>query len=139
MSDTVNLRERVQSRRAAAPADDEADTPDARRSYGLLRGNKERAVMLTFRLQDGSEDAYPLTLLERVYFHPSQGITIRFVGVLVQIEGENLGATPAAGVGLLEGLRRQRVPWVAEADPLHAGPPAGDDALVTRIRIETVY
>jgi hypothetical protein len=114
MSETINLHERIQSRRAVAtPADDDADSPEDRRSYGLLRGNKERAVMLTFRLQDGSEDAYPLTLLERVYFHPSQGITIRFVGVLVQLEGENLGATPSTGVGLLEGLLQQRkhVKW----------------------------
>ncbi|MGL6075441.1 MAG: hypothetical protein ACRC8S_14900 [Fimbriiglobus sp.] len=140
MSETFQLHDRIQSRRPSVlPVPEDTDACDDLASYGLLRGNKERSLMLNFRLLDGTQDAFPLTLLERILYDPSFGITLRFVGVLVLIEGVNLAMQPPSSVGLLDGLHRHRVPWIAEVDALHnaAKPQAG--IVVTKIRIQTVY
>jgi hypothetical protein len=141
VTELINLQDRIHSRRAAAvPAND--DDPDAYEdlaSYGLLRGNKERALMLNFRLLDGTQDAFPFTLLERILYSPGVGITLRFVGVLVTIEGQNLAARPPSSVGLLDGLHRHRVPWIAETDMFHEAAKPQSGIVVTKIHINTVY
>jgi hypothetical protein len=140
LSEPIPLHERIQSRRTAVtPVEDDPDACDDLASYGLLRGNKERTLMLDFRLLDGTRDAYPLTLLERVLYEPSSGITLRFVGVLVTIEGHNLAVRPPSSVGLLDGLHRHRVAWIAEVDAFQVGAQSRDGIVVTKIRIETVY
>ena len=140
MCEPINLHDRIHSRRTANPAnDDDPDACDDLASYGLLRGNKERALMLNFRLLDGTQDAFPFTLLERILYSPSNGITLRFPGVLVTIEGENLAARPPSSVGLLDGLHRHRVAWIAEVDAFHGAAKSHDGIVVTKIHIETVY
>jgi hypothetical protein len=140
MSELIDLQERMRSRRVATqPASDDPDAVDDLASYGLLRSSKERVLMLEFRLLDGTQDAFALALLERILYNSSQGITLRFAGVLVTIEGENLAARPPSSVGLLDGLHRHRVPWIAEIDAFHAAVKSPQDILVTKIHIETAY
>jgi hypothetical protein len=141
VSETFQLHDRIQSRRPSAlpPVPEDADECDDLALYGLLRGNKERTLMLNFRLLDGTQDAFPLTLLERILYDPSFGITLRFVGVLVLIEGENLAMQPPSSVGLLDGLHRHRVPWIAEVDALHSAAKSQGGIVVNKIRIQTVY
>ena len=133
MSDN-HLSERILSRRNPI-AEDDPDAIDDCGSFGLLRGVKERAVMLDFRFKTGNREAFPYTLLERIVYDPSVGISFRYPGALVKITGRNLARTPGTGVSLLEALHCQRVPWINEIDELHSAVKLNEAVIVTKIEI----
>lgn len=134
MSDTINLNERILSRRPAVP-DDDPDAADDCGCYGLLRGVKERAVMLDLHLKTGNRVAFAYALLDRVTYDPSAGLTLRFYGVEVKLVGRNLARPGASGASLLDALHRHRVPWIREVDELQSWPVAPDVTVVTQIEI----
>jgi hypothetical protein len=91
------------------------------RAFGFLRGQRDRALMVEFRLVSGDTEAYPYSLLGPIRYNPSAGLLLRFAGdliTLVLIRGSNLGAAIAGGTANMtdRGLHRHRVLWVREMD-----------------------
>lgn len=101
------------------PDDPQLETEDLG-SFGWLRGMRERATMLELRKKDGNITAIGYAWIEKIEFDPSEGITIHALGLQVKIQGRNLNAEVRPGVGLFQGLTRQRVPWVEECGLNHS-------------------
>ncbi|AMV24231.1 hypothetical protein VT84_07530 [Gemmata sp. SH-PL17] len=136
MSETSLLHERIQGRRVA-PAEDDPDACEDCGAFGLLRGVKERALMLDLRFCNGNREALPYALLERVSFDPSDGLTLRFLGAVVTVRGRNLARPSGSSAAILDGIHRHRVSWIGEIDELHAALKPADSVVVTRIEIIT--
>ncbi|HVS70808.1 MAG TPA: hypothetical protein VHQ47_06110 [Phycisphaerae bacterium] len=82
-------------------------------AFGVLRGIRERAVMLELRKRTGNILAIDYGGLE-VEFDPSEGIVLHTMsGRKVVIKGRNLNAVTQT-VSLFHGLTRHRVSWVQE-------------------------
>lgn len=84
--------------------------------FGWLRGSRERAVSLVLHKKSGSSLSLNYGFIERIEFDPSAGISIIAGRTKVEITGRNLNAEVRTTVRLFEGLTRQRVPWVREAN-----------------------
>lgn len=84
-------------------------------SFGWLRGQHERSVMLELRRKDGRVVAVGYGWLEKAEFDPSDGIALHIVGQTIRIRGRNLNAELRPQVRLFEGIARHRVPWIREA------------------------
>jgi hypothetical protein len=104
-------------RPAGAPQNesDEAACP----AFGFLRGTRDRALMVEFRLATGDTVTLPYSWLGPVRYNPSVGLLLKFTGdvvTLVLIRGSNLDAAVAGGVVNLtdRGLHRHRILWVRE-------------------------
>lgn len=105
------------SSRLPAPQAKEAE-PEGTDDYGafsILRGVRDRALMLELRRKDGSVTAFGFGWLEQVTYDPSDGLTLYFGSHKVTIVGSNLGIEVRPNVRLLDGLVRHRVPWIREA------------------------
>lgn len=137
MSDTLNLNDRIQSRRpAVVVTEDDPNSSEDWGTFGVLRGAKERAVMLNLKLKTGDDDdAFAYALLERVTFDRSIGIVLRFPGIQVTLIGRNLKQPVGSGVSLLEAIHRHRVSWISECDEVRSWTHAADVPVVTRIEI----
>jgi hypothetical protein len=85
-------------------------------AFGWLRGVRERAVMLELRKRDGSAMAMGYAWLQRVDFDPSGTMTLHFGEKRIEITGRNLNGEQRPHVRLFDGILRQRVPWIREAD-----------------------
>ncbi len=117
MNDSV--LKRYTGARAPLAARDESfensdDPIDDLGCFSWLRGIRDRAPMIEFRRKDGRSVAYDYTLLRKVVFDPSEGITLKFDGETVCIEGRNLDDESTPGIQLLRGILYHRVPWVRE-------------------------
>ena len=125
--------------RVAEPARKSTEDPDAfdnLGSFSILRGVRDRALMLELRCKDGSIHAFNYAYLAKASFDPSEGITLVFGRSSVRIIGTNLGAEVRPNVRLFQSLLRHRVPWIREADraaSLKANPGA---VVVDEIRID---
>ncbi|MGD0462099.1 MAG: hypothetical protein ABSB74_06395 [Tepidisphaeraceae bacterium] len=106
----------------------EADSDDLG-SFGWLRSSRDRCLMLQFFKKDGSVVAVPYTWLERVEFHPKEGITLSAQGKKIRIRGRHLNAEVRPHVALFDGICRGRVPWILEAERA-ASVRAGEEATV---------
>lgn len=135
MGEPLNLQDRILGRRGPPP-DDDPDAAEDCEAFGYLRGAKDRAPMIDFRLANGGRVAFPYATLERVAFDPSDGLTLWFLGARVHLTGRNLGRPGPAGVSLVDALHRHRVPWVAEVDELRGAVKPDAAAVVTRIEVE---
>jgi hypothetical protein len=115
MTDDV-LDKYVKGRNAKehSPADEE-DTIEVP-GFGWLRGIRDTAIMLEIRHRDGHITAFSYNVLDRAEFDPSDGITLKFAGVLVRIMGRNLNVEARPHLRLFEGITRHRVSWIQEAD-----------------------
>ena len=94
---------------------DEAACP----AFGFLRGLRDKALAVEFRLAAGDTVTIPYSWLGPVRFNPSVGLLLRFTGdvvTLVLIRGSNLAAPVGGGaVNLTDrGFHRHRVVWVRE-------------------------
>jgi hypothetical protein len=96
------------------PAND--DAIDDLGCFAWLRGMRERAPMLEFRRKDGRSVAYDYSLLRKVEFDPSEGITLHIDEEKIRIIGRNLDDESRPGIQLLRGIHYRRVPWVRELD-----------------------
>jgi len=94
----------------------EADGHEDLGAFGWLRGLRDRAIMLELRKKDGTVVAIAYSFIDRVEFDPSEGITIRCGLEKIRIKGRGLNAEIRPEVRLFQGITRQRVPWIQEAD-----------------------
>lgn len=83
-------------------------------SFGLLRGQRDRALMVELRKKDGSVLAIPYTMIEQLRYGASEGITIRVGGREIRIAGRQLNSDQRPG--LFNALARHRVVWISEND-----------------------
>lgn len=118
MTETRELVRRIGPGRPAAEPSDEV----AAAAFGYLRGARERADHVEFRLADGTVRTFPYSWLGPTAFDPSAGIVLEFVGdrtYRVVLEGRNLDQRVGEdGADLyVRGLLRHRVTWVRELDP----------------------
>lgn len=115
MTDDV-LDKYVKGRNAKeqSPADED-DTIEVP-GFGWLRGIRDTAIMLEIRHRDSHITAFSYNVLDRAEFDPSDGITLKFAGVLVRITGRNLNVETRPHLRLFEGITRHRVSWIQEAD-----------------------
>ena len=104
--------------------------------FGWLRGLRERAPMLEFLRKDGRSVAYDYSLLRKVSFDPSEGITLHFDGEKVRIEGRSLGDESTPGIQLLRGIQNRRVPWVRELSEAELLVAAEGGTVVERFEFE---
>lgn len=119
----------------AAKKPDE-ETLDNLGAFGLLRGVKERSLMLECRHANGNSNALNYSSLHYASFDPSVGITLQFGGVKVLISGDHLNTEVRPNARLYESLLRHRVPWIKEAnrDELESTPVGS--VLIDAITIE---
>lgn len=85
-------------------------------AFGLLRGIRDRAIMLEFRRKDGNSLALAYAWLESAAFDPSEGITLQLGSRKVRLIGRNLNQAGPNGLGLFTAITRHRVLWIQEAD-----------------------
>jgi hypothetical protein len=93
----------------------ESDAADDLGCFGLLRGVRDRAVMLELRKRSGHVLAIGYGYLERAEFDPSEGIILHALGRSIKLKGRNLNGGANSAVTLFGGICRHRVPWVQEA------------------------
>lgn len=93
----------------------ESDAAENLGAFGVLRGVRDRSIMLELRKKSGSVVAIGYGWLERVEFDPSEGITLHALGQKFRIKGRNLNAEVRPGVKLFESICRHKVSWVTEA------------------------
>lgn len=94
----------------------EPDGLDDLGAFGLLRGIRDRAIMLEFRRKDGNVRALAYAWLESAEFDPSEGISLQFGSRKIRLIGRNLNLAEPSGIGLFTAITRHRVSWVQEAD-----------------------
>ena len=133
MNEITKLTERIASRRPIV--EDDPDAFEDCGAFGLLRGVRDRALMLDFRLKNGNREALPYSLLERVSCDPSDGLRLRYLGVTVTLRGRNLIKPATAGVVLFDAILRHRVPWIAEVEEVRSELLPSDAVQVTHIEI----
>jgi len=85
-------------------------------AFGILRGIRDRAIMLELRRKDGSITAIGYGYLERAEYDPADGITLHVPGQKIRLRGRNLNVEIRPGVRLFESIARHKVAWVREAD-----------------------
>jgi hypothetical protein len=88
-------------------------------AFGYLRGIADTGTSLEFRFRDGTSMFFPYSSLGVWYFHPCDGLLLKFSGdvdYVVLIRGSNLGKPLKEGaIDLIHaGLQRHRVIWVRE-------------------------
>ncbi len=102
---------------AAAP---EAAEEEACAAFGYLRGARDRALAIQFRLRDGNSEWYSYSLLASWRHNPSAGLLLKFTGdvvTLVFIQGSNLDALVNQSVNLTDrGIQRHRISFVREME-----------------------
>ena len=97
------------------PEGGEASCP----AFGYLRGIRDRADAIEFRLRNGNSVWFPYNWLGTWQFNPSEGLLLKFSGdlvYLVLIRGSALDKPLGdANIDLIRaGLQRHRVVWVRE-------------------------
>jgi hypothetical protein len=88
-------------------------------AFGFLRGIRERALAVEFRLNNGNREWFPYSCLVSWRHNPSIGLLLKFTGdlvTLVLIRGSNLDALVNQTVNLPHGFQRHRIVWVREMD-----------------------
>jgi hypothetical protein len=89
------------------------------KAFGYLRGIRDTAAAVEFRLKDGNSSFFPYALMGSWQFNPSEGLLLKFSGdlvYLVLIRGSNLAKPLNDGaIDLIHaGLQRHRVLYVRE-------------------------
>lgn len=113
---TSSILDKYAPRVVEASKKPEEEALDNLGAFGLLRGVKERAIMLECRHANGNSNALNYSLLSYASFDPSVGIILQFGSVKVRITGDHLNSEVRPNVRLYESLLRHRVPWIKEAD-----------------------
>jgi len=120
MSDRILQRFSIRSGTAAESAETDligdGDEAESFGCFGWLRGMRERATCLELRQKSGIVLAIPYAYITRMEFQPSGLITLAVGTESVRIKGRNLNSEIRPQVRLFQGICRQRVPWVMEAD-----------------------
>ena len=104
-------------------------------AFGWLRGIRDRAIMLEIRHKDGRITAFGYAWLDLVEYDPSEGITLKFSGKSVKIVGSNLNAEIRSNIRLLDGIIRQRIPWITEMSGASFTPSAGRGPQIEEVQV----
>lgn len=113
---------------------------DACAAFGYLRGIRERAEAIEFRLQNGNSIWFPYSTLVNWQFDPSQGLLCKFSGdvvTLVLIRGSNLNQPLADSTTNLttSGLQRHRIVWMREMNEAETRQVGESGPTIDRIEI----
>ncbi len=136
------MRDSVIDRYAGRVADptkrpvEELDSFDNLGVFSILRGVRDRALMLELRMRDGSSHAFGYAYLAQASFDPSAGITLHFGGSTVHIIGTNLGVEVRPNVRLFQSLLRHRVPWIRETERGESFLASAKSMTIDEIRID---
>jgi hypothetical protein len=126
------------------PPKHEPESPDVGEApcaaFGYLRGLRERAESVEFRLRDGNSLWFPYHWLGPWKFNPSVGLLLRFSGdvtYLVLIRGSNLDRQPGdTNIDLIRaGLQRHRILWVREMTEEEIGQVGEDGPTIDSIQV----
>jgi hypothetical protein len=107
-------------------------------AFGFLRGIRERALAVEFRLNNGNREWFPYSCLVSWRFDPSTGLLLKFtadVVSLVLIRGSNLDAFVNATVNLPHGFQRHRIVWVREMDKAEIHKVGKGEPTIDRIEV----
>lgn len=96
------------------PIDAEGETDDIG-SFGILRGIKERSIMLELRMKTGLVTALSYSWLEQAEYNPDTGIVLKFGNRKVHVIGSGLNSEIRPNVSLFTGLIRHRVTFIKES------------------------
>jgi hypothetical protein len=116
MNDDVLTRFVDQFTSSADPQPVEEESEENAGSFGFLRGARERALMLEFRLKDGSSVAFSYALLDRASFDRLDGIRLRFAGQEVHVKGQSLNHRSGSRARLFDAILRHKVTWIQESN-----------------------
>lgn len=88
-------------------------------AFGYLRGIRDTATSVEFRLRDGNSVFFPYGWMGPWKYNPSEGLLLKFSGdlvYLVVIRGSNLAKPLSEGaINLTQaGLQRHRILWIRE-------------------------
>jgi hypothetical protein len=123
---------------ATAPLAAETDE-DQCPAFGYLRGIRDRALTLEFRLANGNSISYPYQWLCPVQYDRSAGLLLKFTGdliYLVLIEGSNLNVLVNNSVNLYDrGINRHRISWVREMTRQQVQQAREGEIIIDRIRM----
>lgn len=103
------------------PRDDDAAEEAACRGFGFLRGIRDRALAIEFRMSRGDSVWFAYSHLASWRHNPSVGLLLKFtddVTTLVLIRGSNLsGFAGKHAVNLTDrGIQRHRITFIREMD-----------------------
>jgi hypothetical protein len=116
MNDEVLTRFADRFAAAAEPQAADSEQEVNAGAFGFLRGARERALMLEFRLKDGNSKAYSYALLDRATFDASDGIRLRFSSEEVRVTGQALkGGSGSGAASLFELILRHKATWIQES------------------------
>ncbi|QJX01333.1 hypothetical protein [Frigoriglobus tundricola] len=132
MVEELVLPERLRRLARAPEADEveeeEEDSPDGYRAFSLVRGIRQHALMLEFRLRSGDSLAFGYPWLREVRFNRSNGLVLAFDPQIVTVRGRHLESLHA-------GVLMHRARWVWEADHASAELVPESAALVEGITV----
>ena len=124
--------------RRGAPPDPALEDEEECPAFGYLRGIRDRALSIEFRLAGGNSAAFPYSWLGPVQYNPSHGLLLKFTGdlvYLVLIEGSNLNAVANGVVSLYErGIQWHRITFVREMTRQQVEKAGEGEVTVERIR-----
>jgi hypothetical protein len=115
MNDEVLTRFAERFATAAEPQAAESEQEENAGAFGFLRGARERALMLEFRLKDGRALALSYALLDQASFDPSDGIRLKFSGQEIRLAGRLLNERSGPSAPLFDAIVRHRVTWIKES------------------------
>ena len=113
-----SILEKITRNQTIPPAAEQEGEADDLGSFGWVRGNRERSLMLELRKKTGNVVAISYAMLHKIEFDPSAGITLWFPGQKIVLHGQQLNAEQRPNVRLFEGLTRHKVPWIQEVSQL---------------------
>ncbi len=105
---------------STTPDEFEADGTEDLGAFGIIRGQRDRAVMLELRKKTGNVLAIGYGWIDRVELDPSFGITLHLGNQRITIRGRNLNAEARPQVRLFQQITRQKVSFVQEIDQVGA-------------------
>jgi hypothetical protein len=118
---------------------DASEDEDECVAFGYLRGVRDRALAIEFRLANGNREAFPYSWLGPMKYNPSAGLLLKFVGdaiYLVVLEGSNFASLVNGSASLFDrGIQRHRVTWVREMSRLQIEKAGAGEVTVEHIRL----
>jgi hypothetical protein len=115
---TANILDRYAPRilESTVKSAEETGAMDDFGAFGILRGVRDRSLMLELRFRNGNSVAFHYGYLAQANLDPSRGILLQFGNRRVVLSGSNLNAEVRPNLRLFEAILRHRVPWIRETE-----------------------
>jgi hypothetical protein len=109
-------------------------------AFGFLRGLRDQALAVEFRLRNGNSEWFSYNLLGHWRHNPSEGILLKFAGgdlvSLVLIRGSNLDGLVNETMNLTDrGFQRARITFVREMEEEELRQAGKGEPTIDRIEI----